>query len=206
MAYTQAITYGPNRDFRSFRNNTNLTMTVGSLLMWDFPARAGYGLTTTGSGLTTATDPMLYGYPNPYAFVSGYDAMIAKNSALLGPLVMGFAWAPSGGSTILGRGVGLALCYGHHPAAQVAYTSGAPATFSLLVAPYSANAGDSAYIGGEGGANNNYIGRGEPITPDSTNVANWHYRFGGVTLGSVSGAATQTSATFAQAQVFVRLG
>lgn len=168
MGFSQALVFGFTRDFQSFRNNTNLTCSVGSLVAWDSLLRRSYAsAAVTGSGLA-ATSGDFYGtqgWPNPSQFVTGYDAYLCPvgngtTDNSVGQRVMAFGCVTE--TQVLPQGVGRAIGYGYHPRVLVIAGSaalGAAETFAPVVANYGAYL-TTPYSG--------YEGRLEPINAPTT--------------------------------------
>lgn len=213
MSYDQAIVYGPNRNWYSFRNNTNITASNGALLYWDSVGRVTFGYaagtasTATGSSLSTATAALSDGgYDNPYAFQTGFDAIVAMGSSSLGELLCGFSMQNVGP-----RQVGTALVKGFHDSALIVggttvALGGGPVTSSLLFAPY----GGFANWSGAGTwlrAGHSFIGMAQPLAVDSTdvNLTRWIHKDVAVCMASPTLASTNVTASFFTGQIFARI-
>lgn len=170
MGFSQALVFGFTRDFQSFRNNTNLTCSVGSLVAWDSLLRRSYAsAAVTGSGLA-ATSGDFYGtqgWPNPSQFVTGYDAYLCPvgngtTDNSVGQRIMAFGCVAE--TQVLPQGVGRAIGYGFHTRVQVVNsTAGANVeTFAPVVANFGAYL-TTPYSG--------YEGRLEPFNAPTTAVS-----------------------------------
>lgn len=202
-SFAEGMVFGPHRVFRGFRNNTNLTCSVGSLVAFDLLSRADSTSAVLGTGRGQAGD--FYGltsYENPSAFVTGYDAMLSRTDTLRN---LSFGCVVN--TQVPGVTVGWAQVWGRHSAALLIGTTSAQAlaaTNSALVPAFSDYyaAADAAYSA--------HLGRLESLIgiPGSTNasIASWALQPYAVnlarpTLGSTVGDNT---ASYSVAQVFLR--